>query len=589
MNVLKNLLTDPYNIDFRFILQNMKNPLNDTQIMMLVSDTYFYEFGSPKLLVNNEKYGGNKGSLRYKNVNSSTQFRTLVQQIVELNENDVLVGYNSGDYHSGVLAWDSLIIKKFKDRFSSNQYSLNYVELIKKLSAKERAQLQEHIQNIKRKDKYIMVKYFKIILDFSPHFLSPREEINGIKKLAPTPNVMDYGNALIISKTSRAFKDWDRLSSVQKAVQSIDILINPSFFRFKKEEVDNKCLLFLRASYDCRSIIEFYPKSFDQYLTRESEGHFCTSLMLDDPEQYRKYISYKIYQTILFYTNIRLNTFDAEFVQDSFGNVYLRNVIIIDMSLGDGDCSPYMAYQRQKGIFLKQCSEGMIGFHHFDRFSKEQSEVREITQNVMKKGFFNSFDNPKSIQEALNADMKQVLHNGFKEELQLQGEFLRPELHDVNRVYGLLRPDNVMLRPNLTSNIYGRRGDKYSPDKSHPFRGTPRREITNGFSLRPPTVGYSSRTQVRPTSSIRVNYRPVSTPARNVFSLSRRSEISSDNSYEPDQKNTLRAISKFMGGIQKKKKLEDNLMRYFKRETRKKASLIRNRSIASRKLDASIH
>ena len=78
------------------------------------------------------------------------------------------------------------------------------------------------------------------------------------------------------------------------------------------------------------------PESSPSYVTPVQEMNFMYTLMTKlDKTEYCKYVLMKIYHWLKIFHKIELKDIIAEFIEDRKGNLFLFNVVIVDIELPD--------------------------------------------------------------------------------------------------------------------------------------------------------------------------------------------------------------------------------------------------------------
>lgn len=87
-----------------------------------------------------------------------------------------------------------------------------------------------------------------------------------------------------------------------------------------------------RALNEAKSISQFFPETTPTFIRPDQEKHFCNLLMNQRPDAWKEYVCHKIYQSCKLFADVELKRFIAEFADDGFGNLWLVDVKIYDIT-----------------------------------------------------------------------------------------------------------------------------------------------------------------------------------------------------------------------------------------------------------------
>lgn len=90
--------------------------------------------------------------------------------------------------------------------------------------------------------------------------------------------------------------------------------------------------LFERALNEAKSISQFHPETSPVFIRPEQEKHFCNLLMNQKTDAWKEYVCHKIYQACKLFGDVEIKRFVAEFADDGFGNFWLVDVKIYDIT-----------------------------------------------------------------------------------------------------------------------------------------------------------------------------------------------------------------------------------------------------------------
>lgn len=309
--VLSEDLRDPYLQDFHYILTLLRNPLSTehrNQIQLLISQTMFFASGRPQLYVCTAIRGSEKGKLCWFKNN---YYKFEVARLFKLffDEFKIAVVKQPGQYIYKTRILQDLVFKKqqnpppFVDKLLGD-----YPEL-----KPEDITLQSHFM--------VAVKRLK----------SPKLEKRPYYEQENKIEYVPFQTFVKIAQKTPISPYWQKITYFQKVNRPFGTPPSPFTFKFEIEKIDN-LEMFERAGFEAQSISGICPNHCNEFISSSAERIFMTELLAQSKSEYIKYVSYKVHKTAYFFSKVSLKKFLAIFNEDSFGNIYLSDIRIFDVS-----------------------------------------------------------------------------------------------------------------------------------------------------------------------------------------------------------------------------------------------------------------
>lgn len=232
---------------------------------------------------------------------------------------------------------------------------------------------------------------------------------------------------------------------ISKYIPLLDSILIP-YYRmnntklFKKAKFEPQSLYCSKPDFKNDAIVTkkrptSVPACSEEYITFEEEQNYMYNLMSQQNKtQYCEYSLMKIYHWLSIFHSIFLKEAIGEFVEDSQGNIFLFNVVIIDLEIEQRELKDYrnwdehrMINREQEKLLMLQC-EGEIDskakkwlYDLKSGFEVEMGEAKdgnlegwkidEIEQYKLKLVEDRKFVYPQREKHWLHFDHKQVLEN----------------------------------------------------------------------------------------------------------------------------------------------------------------------------------
>lgn len=411
-------LTDVHDRNFQFVLKRLCNLNNNLgNMVILIAPTALYREGFAYLLV---RMGGKRGR-------STPKFSS---------KGEKLSNAEIGKYffeRAPPLPFSTPKIKQRIERESASNPIFNKIrlallekdrndafKLIPDSNAKEKVSTMER-ENILRQER--KKKAHQNTVCFRTKF----DEKNFTLQFRK-----NFSKIMSMNRSHRFFQD---LSCVQKGTQGPDgtLIIHEARFNYKAMRNSDE---YIKASAESLILGGKMPPSSINFVTPEEEMEYMFDLMHStDKSKYCEYVAMKIFHFIKVFFAIEIRDFVAEFLEDSFGNLYLFNTIVLDVDLPDSfspsplNAEPYRVQGRISSTDIRlDDSEESISLEAEDKLTSKMTEGFRFTLSRFKhdnmldadrEEYENTFLTNKEAMSQLKRAKKINMLNADKIELRL--------------------------------------------------------------------------------------------------------------------------------------------------------------------------